>query len=96
MRLSIVYTIIARVAAASGPRSLTSTSGTFHDLQTFILYTGMGVVTTLLFWVFAFAFNAIFQDKTMRYVGAPIGLGLGCWAKYYLDKRFVFRAQVAP
>jgi putative flippase GtrA len=67
-----------------------------HDLQTFILYTGMGVVTTLLFWGFEFGFNATFQDKDMRYVGALIGLGLGYWAKYHLDKRFVFRTPVAP
>jgi len=70
---------------------------TLHDLQTFILYSGMGVVTTLLFWGFEFGFNATFQDKDMRYVGALIGLGLGYWAKYHLDKRFVFRAaQAAP
>ena len=67
-----------------------------HDLQTSILYTGMGVATSLLFWGFEFGFNATFQDKNMRYVGALIGLGLGYWAKYHLDERFVFRAQIAP
>jgi putative flippase GtrA len=71
-------------------------ASTLHDLQTFILYIGMGVVTTLLFWGFEFGFNAAFQDKNMRYVGALIGLGLGYWAKYHLDKRFVFRTHVAP
>ena len=71
-------------------------TGTLHDLQTFILYTGMGVVTTLLFWGFELGFNATFHDKSMRYVGALLGLGLGYWAKYHLDKRFVFRTQVAP
>jgi putative flippase GtrA len=62
-----------------------------HDLQTFILYTGMGVVTTLLFWGFEFGFYQAFQDKSLRYLGGLIGLVLGYWAKYYLDKRFVFR-----
>jgi putative flippase GtrA len=70
-------------------------ASTSHDLHTFILYTAMGVVTTLLFWGFEFGFNAAFQDKNMRYVGALIGLGLGYWAKYHLDKRFVFRPQAA-
>ncbi len=65
-----------------------------HDLQTFILYTGMGVVTTLLFWGFEFGFYQAFQDKSLRYLGGLIGLVLGYWAKYHLDKRFVFR--VAP
>jgi len=70
------------------------TASTLHDLHTFILYTAMGVVTTLLFWGFEFGFNSAFQDKNMRYVGALIGLGLGYWAKYHLDKRFVFRTHV--
>jgi putative flippase GtrA len=61
-----------------------------HDLQTFILYTGMGVVTTLLFWGFEFGFYQAFQDKSLRYLGGLIGLVLGYWAKYHLDKRFVF------
>jgi putative flippase GtrA len=71
-------------------------TGPLHDLQTFILYTAMGVVTTLLFWGFELGFNATFRDKNMRYVGALIGLGLGYWAKYHLDKRFVFGAHVGP
>jgi putative flippase GtrA len=71
-------------------------ASTSHDLHTFVLYTAMGVVTTLLFWGFEFGFNAAFQDENMRYVGALIGLGLGYWAKYHLDKRFVFRAHAMP
>ena len=68
---------------------------TLHNLKTFIVYTAMGVVTTMLFWGFEFGFNAFFQDKNMRYVGALIGFGFGYWAKYHLDKRFVFRPQTA-
>ena len=71
-------------------------ANTLHDLQTFILYTAMGVVTTLVFWGFEFGFNSAFQDKNMRYVGALIGLAIGYWAKYHLDKRFVFHTQAAP
>lgn len=66
-----------------------------HDLLTFILYTGMGVVTTLVFWGFEFAFYRAFEDKSLRYLGGLIGLGIGYWAKYHLDKRFVFRPAVA-
>lgn len=66
-----------------------------HDLQTFILYTLMGVVTTLVFWAFEFGFYAAFQDKSLRYLGALIGLAIGYWTKYHLDKRFVFRASTA-
>jgi putative flippase GtrA len=66
-----------------------------HDLQTFILYTGMGVVTTLLFWGFEFGFYQAFHDKSLRYLGGLIGLVLGYWAKYHLDKRFVFRVAAS-
>lgn len=66
-----------------------------HDMQTFVLYTGMGVATTLLFWGFEFGFYSAFQDKNLRYLGGLIGLGLGYWAKYHLDKRFVFGAPAA-
>ncbi len=72
-----------------------SARNTMHDAQTFVIYTAMGVATTLLFWSFEFGFNHIFRTKEMRYLGALIGLGLGYWAKYNLDKRFVFRSRIS-
>jgi putative flippase GtrA len=64
-----------------------------HDSTLFVLYTLMGVVTTAVFWGFEFAFEYIYGTKTMRYLGAVIGLSIGYWMKYHLDKRFVFKAQ---
>lgn len=64
---------------------------TKHDSQVFVLYTMMGILTTIIFWGFEFGFNAIFATKEMRYVGGVIGLMIGYMCKYYLDKRFVFR-----
>ncbi len=61
-----------------------------HNGQTFIRYSLMGVVTTLLFWIFELAFHFIFHLEVMRYVGAVIGLLLGYWLKYRLDQHFVF------
>ncbi len=72
-----------------------SARDTLHDAQTFAIYTAMGVATTLMFWGFEFGFNHVFQTKEMRYVGGLIGLALGYWAKYHLDKRFVFRRQAS-
>jgi len=66
-----------------------------HDAKTFVLYSCMGVVTTLLFWGGELGFWAVFGTERMRYLGAVIGLGLGYWAKYHLDKRFVFRTVAA-
>jgi putative flippase GtrA len=64
-----------------------------HDVRLFILYMSMGLATTLIFWIFEFGFEAVFATKELRYVGALIGLALGYWAKYNLDKRFVFRTS---
>ena len=68
---------------------------TVHDLQTFILYAGMGVITTLVFWGIELGFYRAFEDKSLRYVGGAIGLAIGYWTKYRLDKRFVFRPGAA-
>lgn len=64
-----------------------------HDTATFILYAGMGLFTTAIFWAFEFAFEYQFQTKSMRYLGAVIGLSIGYYVKYRLDKRFVFVAR---
>lgn len=61
-----------------------------HDGQTFMLYTVMGLATTVIFWGFELGFEYLFADKQMRYVGGVIGLSVGYVVKYYLDKRFVF------
>ena len=66
-----------------------------HDVQVFLQYTAVGVITTAIFWIFEFGFNVAFADKNMRYVGALIGLALGYYIKYRIDKRFVFRVQQA-
>jgi putative flippase GtrA len=66
-----------------------------HDVQTFSLYSLMGVITTAIFWGFEFGFNSIFHSKDMRYLGGLIGLGIGYWIKYRLDKRFVFGIELS-
>lgn len=64
-----------------------------HDGQTFMLYTVMGLATTIIFWGFEFGFQYSFQTKEMRYLGGVIGLAVGYLAKYHLDKRYVFRME---
>ena len=59
--------------------------------KTFTLYTIMGLVTTVIFWGFELAFDAIYGTKEMRYLGGVIGLAIGYYVKYQLDKRFVFK-----
>lgn len=62
-----------------------------HGTKTFYLYSLMGVFTTIIFWGFEFAFDAIYQTKEMRYTGGIIGLAIGYYVKFQLDKRYVFR-----
>ena len=61
-----------------------------HDGQLFVLYSFMGVFTTAIFWGVEYAFHLIFVTDTMRYVGGVIGLALGFYVKYQLDKKYVF------
>lgn len=62
-----------------------------HGSKTFYLYSLMGVFTTIIFWGFEYTFDAIYQTKEMRYVGGVIGLAIGYYVKYQLDKRYVFK-----
>lgn len=66
-----------------------------HDAQTFVLYTLMGLATTVIFWGFEFGFHHFFETKEMRYLGGVIGLAIGYQTKYLLDKRYVFRTESA-
>lgn len=61
-----------------------------HDGQTFLLYACMGVFTTLIFWGVEFLFDHLFQTKELRYLGGIIGLAIGYFTKYHLDKKYVF------
>ncbi len=63
-----------------------------HSVK-FSLYSMMGVLTTLIFWATELTFDALSDNEYMRYVGAVVGLSIGYFIKYHLDRRFVFRTQ---
>jgi len=65
-----------------------------HDTRLFILYGVMGVFTTAIFWGIEFAFHHLFGTDGMRYLGGAIGLTVGSFIKYHLDKRFVFKQEL--
>jgi putative flippase GtrA len=75
----------------------------FHDAtrgaratgQQFGLYTAMGLVTTAIFWATETAFWLIWQTHTAREIGAVLGLAVGYWVKYRLDRAYVFVARPA-
>lgn len=70
--------------------------GAMHNSRTFILYSFMGVLTTLIFWSFEFGFHYLFASKELRYLGGVIGLAIGYVSKYHLDKQFVFSEVIKP
>lgn len=70
----------------------------YHETKTkkentkkFLLYSLMGVFTTFIFWVFELGFDYIFGGEIAKYIGATIGLSIGYFVKYQLDKKFVFK-----
>jgi len=63
-----------------------------HDVNIFVLYTSMGLLTTTIFWGFEWFFHYYFNGvRKMRYLGGVFGLVLGYIIKYHLDKKYVFR-----
>ncbi|MEJ7929788.1 GtrA family protein [Ramlibacter sp. AN1015] len=46
--------------------------------------------TALLFWSIELGAWRYWQTSTAKYVGAAVGLSIGNWIKYLLDKHFVF------
>ena len=61
-----------------------------HDGKLFVFYSAMGVITTLTFWGTEYAFYLFYNTEFMRYVGGVIGLAVGFYIKYQLDKKYVF------
>lgn len=61
-----------------------------QDSKLFVFYSAMGAVTTLIFWGTEYLFFLIYDSELMRYAGGIIGLVVGFYLKYSLDKRYVF------
>lgn len=60
------------------------------DAKKFIMYSLMGIITTIIFWATEIAFDTFFTFDEAKYLGATIGLGIGYVIKYFLDKKYVF------
>jgi putative flippase GtrA len=72
-----------------------ATTGARAQGRQFGLYTAMGLVTTAIFWATETAFWAAFGTHTAREIGAVLGLAVGYWVKYRLDRAYVFTARAA-
>lgn len=67
-----------------------------QGVKMFYLYTFFGGFTTLFFWGMELLADSLSGgDKTIRYSAGALALAIGYWAKYNLDKRFVFKTAVS-
>jgi len=93
-----VAAVLAGTAVGLVVKYLLDKRWIFHDTarglaahgRRFTLYTTMGLVTTAIFWGTETAFWVIWQTHLAREAGAILGLAIGYWVKYHLDRRFVF------
>jgi len=60
------------------------------DAKKFVLYSFMGIFTTIIFWGTEITFDALLENPNAKYIGAVIGLSIGYIIKYFLDKKYVF------
>lgn len=72
------------------------TSGARAQGAQFMMYSLMGVATTLIFWVSETAAWMIWGTDLAREMGAIAGLSVGYVTKYLLDRRFVFKDARVP
>lgn len=61
-----------------------------QDAKKFVIYSIMGLATTAIFWGFQTGFFLLWKVEYAKFIGAAIGLSIGYFVKYQLDKRFVF------
>lgn len=71
------------------------TGGIGHHGRQFSLYVLMGLATTIVFWGTETVFWAAFATTAAREAGAALGLSVGYFIKYHLDRRFVFSTDTA-
>lgn len=54
------------------------------------LYGVTAIFTTLIFWSFELGAFAVWHNSFAKYAGGAVGLSIGYFTKYLLDRRFVF------
>jgi putative flippase GtrA len=64
--------------------------GRLSELRKMMLYGIFSVFTTLLFWAFEIGAWMLWYTDFAKYSGALIGLLIGYWLKYHLDRVYTF------
>jgi putative flippase GtrA len=61
-----------------------------NKVQNFTLYSITGIFTTMIFWGTEILFYFYFNTQQAKYIGGILGLCVGYFIKYNLDKKYVF------
>lgn len=64
--------------------------GSRGELRKIALYGAFSVLTTGVFWTIELASWTIWRTPEAREIGGAVGLTVGCWLKYLLDKHWTF------
>jgi putative flippase GtrA len=67
--------------------------GHIAELRKVALYAAFSVATTAVFWGIELSFWYAWNTAAAKYAGAVLGLSLGNWLKYLLDRAWVFRRR---
>jgi putative flippase GtrA len=68
-----------------------TSSGLSTHTRKLTVYTLLSVVTTFIFWGTEILFDWLGNGGPLHYLGGAIGLAIGYWCKYHLDRRITFR-----
>ena len=95
--LSIWYAILAGTVAGLVLKYLLDRRWIFAAFASaspnhreFLSYAATGMLTTIIFWGSEWIAWAMTQEHHLRELGAVIGLSIGYYLKFRLDRRFVF------
>ena len=61
-----------------------------HDIKKFFLYSLSGFFTTLIFWSVELSFHFLFKYEVAKYIGGLIGLSIGYFLKFNVDRKYIF------
>ena len=61
-----------------------------NNSKKFTIYSENGFFTTIIFWGMESLFYFVYSTSFARELGAIIGLSIGYFLKYRLDKKYVF------
>ena len=62
-----------------------------NNSKKFTMYSFNGIFTTIIFWGVESLFYFVYSTNFARELGAIIGLSIGYFLKYKLDKKYVFQ-----